>query len=180
MKISFCLFFISLFVSGCSSTVELSSAVDANREIGEGAATVSLKSGQEYEGREVRVSTDSTRFVDRNAKDILQFPNQDIRSIRVAHHGGGAVEGLLFGGLGGGALGLALGIGMDTSGDEGMGKGLLLITCMAVGSVGGLTFGAIKGHDYTFVFPNDSIMVGAGTSSTTTDKSGQQIDTSAP
>lgn len=160
MKITFCLICTCLLASGCSSVVELASTTDANRKIGEGAATVRLKSGQDYAGREVSVEEDSTRFVDRDTEDILRFPTQDIRSIQITHHGGGALEGLLFGGLGGGAVGLALGIGMGTSGDEGMGKGLLALTGLAAGTVGGLVFGAIKGHEYTFVFPDDSVTMG--------------------
>ena len=180
MRISVCLCFISLLVSGCSSTVELPSAVDANRKIGDGAATIFLKSGQQYDTREVHVHADSTQFVDRKTEDVLQFSTREIQSIQVTHHGGGALEGLLFGGLGGGVLGLTLGIGTGTSGDEGMGKGLLLLTGLAVGSVGGFTYGAITGHDYTFVFPSDSVVVGARTPDINMSSSTHQIDGSAP
>ena len=180
MKISFCLCLICLLVPGCSSTVELTTTVDVNRKIGESAATVYLNSGQEYEAREVHVRTDSTLFVDRNTEDILRLPTRDIRSIQVAHHFGGAAEGLLFGGLGGGTLGLALTAGMSTSGEEGSGRGLAIFTSLVVGGIGGLVYGAIKGHDYTFVFPSDSVVVGARTPDINMSSSTHQIDGSAP
>ena len=160
VKIAVILFSVILAYSGCSSTLELTSVADANKEIGKGSATVLLKSGQEYDGREVDARADSTRFVDSKAGTTLQFPTGEIRSIRVVHRGGGAIEGLLFGGLGAGALGLALTAGMKTGGDEGMGKGLVVLTSFVVGGAGGIVFGVIKGHDYTFVFPDDSVASG--------------------
>ena len=159
MRISFCLCIMSFLISGCSSTVELSSAVDANRKIGEGSATVYLKSGQAYDGREVDVRADSTQFIDRTTEDILRFPTGHIESIQVTHHGGGAIEGLLIGGLGGGALGLAAASGISTN--EG-GRGGAIFINLVAGGVGGLVYGAVKGHDYTFVFPDDSITVETG------------------
>ena len=142
---------------GCSSTVELASATDANRKIGNNDAIVRLRSGQEYEAREVHVRDDSTRFVDCKLEETVQIPTRSIETIRISHHGGGAMEGLLFGGLGGGALGFGLGVGPGNHGDEGMGKGLLLISGLAVGTVGGLVIGAIEGHVYTFVLPRDTV-----------------------
>lgn len=141
------------------STVELATPTDANKKIGEGDAIMYLKSGQEYEVREMNVMMDSTKCVDKMTKQTVMFPTDEIQSIKMTHHGGGALEGLLFGGLGGSALGLVLGLGMGTGGDEGMGRGLLVFTGLATGTVGGFMFGIIKGHEYTFVFPDDSVTV---------------------
>jgi len=142
--------------SGCSSTVVLTSPVEANRRIGAYEGTVRLRSGVEYEVRQIHVFADSTGFVDCSNDSTLHMPNRSIESIRICHHGGGAIEGLLFGGLGGTAAGLTLGIGLSSNGDEGTGKGLLALTGLAIGSAGGLALGGIKGHDYALVFPQDS------------------------
>lgn len=146
-----------LIISGCSSTVELTSAVNAHRRIGAGSVVVQLKSGQEFAGRDLNVRADSTLFIDRKTEDTLRFSTRDIRSVQVTHHGGGAVEGLFLGGLGGGALGFVLSSGLNSSGDEGMGKGLAILTGLLGGGAGGLVLGAVYGHDYTFVFPGDSL-----------------------
>lgn len=42
---------------------------------------------------------------------------------------------------------------------EGRSKGGLFLMGLAGGTVGGLVFGAIKGHEYTFLFPDDSLTV---------------------
>lgn len=156
-QIGLCLFITSIALPSCSSTVQLASALDANRKRRNNDAIVRLRSGQQYEAREVHVRADSTGFVDYSIEEPVQVPTRSIESIRISHHGGGAMEGLLFGGLGGGALGFGLGVGLGNHGDEGMGKGLLLISGLAVGTVGGLVIGAIEGHVYTFVLPRDTV-----------------------
>lgn len=177
MRISFCLCLIGLLVSGCSSTIDLTSAVDVNRKIGEGTATVYLKSGQEHNAQEVHVRTDSTVFVDRSTEEILQFPTGDIQSIYITHRGAGAIEGLLFGGLGGYALGLASASGISTN--EG-GRGAAIFISLVAGGVGGLVYGAVKGHDYTFVFPHDSTTVRPKPSSGNAGEIKSEIQNSAP
>ena len=162
MKLSFVLFFTSLLFASCTSTIQLSSEADANKKIGKGGATIYLKSGREFSGRQLFVRADSIQFVDADIADTLRFPTDDVESIEVRHHGGGAFEGFIFGGLGGCAFGLTAGLGASSSGEAGAAKGLLVFTGLTVGSVGGLVIGAIKGHTYTFIPPTDSTTIPSG------------------
>jgi hypothetical protein len=151
-------------ISGCSTTSQLTSPVDAHRKVGEGNATVNLRSGASLEGQEFHFGRDSTRFSIRSNDSLVWALNKDIESVGVTHRVGGILEGLLFGGLGGGAVGFIAGSGMGSGGDQGMGKGLLALAGIFVGGVGGAVVGAIKGHDYTFIFPKDSLRVDSQTS----------------
>jgi hypothetical protein len=63
----------------------------------------------------------------------------------------------MFGGLGGLGVGVVLWGGGHSGGDEGMGRGLMMLGMMVLGGTGGLVVGAIKGHDYTYSFPPDSM-----------------------
>jgi hypothetical protein len=83
----------------------------------------------------------------------------DIKSVQVTHRIGGALEGLMFGALGGLGVGLVATIGSHSGGDEGMGRGLLRMLTTVLGGAGGFIIGAIKGHDYTFIMPQDSLKV---------------------
>jgi hypothetical protein len=100
---------------------------------------------------------DSTRFVDSANDSLVQLLTRDIQSVEFTHRIPGSLEGLLFGGLGGFGVGLIAGIGKPTGGDEGMGRGLLILGLGVLGGAGGFLVGAIKGHDYTLIFPVDSM-----------------------
>jgi uncharacterized protein YceK len=152
-------FSITLMFSGCSSTLRLNSAEDANRKIGGSAATMHLNSGVAYEGRQVEVGKDSVRFVDQDSACLRQFPIRDIRSIQVTHRAGGVLEGLLFGGLGGCMTG-GIFLSVFGRGGDGAGGGVALLALTVAGGTGGLILGAVKGHVYTFTFPNDSVVAG--------------------
>ena len=142
-------------LSGCSSTIRLTSVDEANQKVGGGSATLSLRSDKEYDARAIDIGRDSTRFIERDTDSIRRLPTRSIRSIRLTHRGGGALEGVMFGGLGGGVAGLLIFSGYSRGGDEGMGRGLGILSMTVLGAAGGLVAGIIKGHDYTFIFPDD-------------------------
>jgi uncharacterized protein YceK len=142
-----------VLLSGCSTTASLVSPTEANQKVGDGSAVLNLRSGRSYRCRDVQVGMDSTRFVDRTTDSVVVVQTHDLKSVEVTHHAGGALEGLLFGGIGGAGFGLLAGSGMGQGGDEGMGKGLLVLATTVVGATGGVIIGVIKGHNYTFIFP---------------------------
>ena len=151
------LIILSGVISGCSTTIQLSSPLDANRKINGGSATLTANSGVVYHGCEIQISRDSTRFENQDNDSLLCLAMRDLRSIEIVHHGGGAVEGLVFGGLGGLGIGLIAGLGKGSGGDEGMGRGLLALGTTVLGSVGGLIVGALSGHVITLIMPPDSV-----------------------
>jgi hypothetical protein len=164
MKLATMVFIMASVFSACSSTIRLTSPLDANRKVGGGPADLHLRSGLTYDGRQVHVSQDSTRFFNQSNDSLIQLPTRNIESIRVTHHGGGALEGLMFGGLGGCGVGILAGIGLASGGDEGMGRGLLALGALTLGASCGLIIGAVKGHDYTFIMPTDTVTAQSDTS----------------
>jgi hypothetical protein len=150
---------VAVLVSGCSTTSGLTNSEDANRKVGDGNATLNLRSGRSCDGREFQFGKDSTRFKKRTDDSVMWVPTKDISSVKITDRSGGALEGLMLGGFGGAGVGLLAGSGTHSGGDDGMGKGLLLMATTFVGATGGLVFGAIKGHDYTFMFSSDSLKV---------------------
>ncbi len=147
---------VALFC-GCSTTSQLTSPIDANSKVGEGNATLNLRSGASYDCREVRFGQDSTRILSRANDSLFFVPTKDVKSVQITHRFGGGLEGLLLGGFGGVGVGLLAGSGMHSGGDEGMGKGLLVLATSFLGATGGMVVGAVKGHEYTFAFPHDSL-----------------------
>ena len=148
---------VAVLCYGCSTTRQLTSPLEANRKVGEGNATMNLRSGATYDGREVQFGMDSTRFFNRSNDSLVWVLTKDVKSVGANHRFGGALEGLILGGFGGAGVGLLAGSGMHSGGEEGMGKGLLLLATSFLGATGGLAVGVIKGHDYTFLFPHDSL-----------------------
>jgi hypothetical protein len=110
-----------------------------------------MKSGEGFEARRVTFGADSTRFLTGDPDTLMAIPTNSVKSIRITHHGGGALEGLIIGSASGGVFFIASKI--SPSLDASYGGVLLLLA----GGLGGATFGAIAGHDYTFVFPEDSL-----------------------
>jgi hypothetical protein len=131
--------------------------LDANRKVGDGAATLNLRSGASFDGRDLQFGQGSTRFIDRTNDSLVQVYTKDIKSVTIVHRGGGVLEGLMFGALGGLGVGLLAASPLHSGGDEGMGKGYLVLVSIVAGGTGGLVIGAIKGHDYTFILPQDSL-----------------------
>jgi hypothetical protein len=142
---------LTVLLFGCSTTKQLSTVSQLNRSIGDNPALIKLKSGEEFHAREVNVDTDSTRFLTGDPDSAVVIPSSDVGSVKITHHGGGALEGLVFGTFGGGVFGVTAYV----THDEGLGMiGMLLIP---LGGIGGAVYGGITGHDYTYIFPTDSL-----------------------
>jgi hypothetical protein len=118
--------------------------------VGGGSAKIQLRSGRVYDAERIDVGLDSTRFINSDTDSLMVLPTRTIKSFRVTHRGGGGLEGLLFGSLGG------LSVGFFGVGPEG---GMAGIYGMFIGGIGGGVIGGIKGHNYTFLFPADSVSV---------------------
>jgi hypothetical protein len=148
MRVSIIVCVLTLAASGCSSTKQVSSLAILNRSIGSGPAIVHMKSGEGFEARRVTVGADSTRFLSGDHATLVAIPTNTVKSIQVTHHGGGALEGLVFGAFGGGLLFVTM---------RNSEYGLFGLVMIVVGGLGGVTYGAIAGHDYTYVFPQDTL-----------------------
>ena len=157
VRVTAFLILLSFMVMGCSTTSQLASPLDANRKVGASSATLYMRSGARFDAQRISFGQDSTRFVDSAKDSFVQLPTRDIKSVEFTHRIPGSLEGLLFGGLGGLGVGLIAGIGKQSGGDEGMGRGLLILGLGVLGGTGGFLVGAIKGHDYTLIFPGDSV-----------------------
>jgi hypothetical protein len=145
----------SLFV-GCSTTSRLASAPDANRKLGRGSALLTMRSGESVRCYQAEFGPDSSHFLCGLNDSLTRVSTRDIDMVQVTHHLGGALEGLIVGGFGGLGVGLVAGTGYGSGGDEGMGRGWMILSMMVLGGTGGAVVGAIKGHDYTYIFPPDS------------------------
>jgi hypothetical protein len=150
------LLLVCAVASGCSTTVHLRSTMDANRKVAGGSAILRLRSGEVYEGHQFAFAQDTTCFVNETNDSLLCICSREIVLVQVHHHGGGALEGLMLGGLGGVGAGLVGGSGMGSGGDARMGRGLLVLGGMVLGGIGGAIVGGAFGHNYTFIMPRDS------------------------
>ncbi len=148
--------FVCIFASGCTTTVPLRSPMDANHKVQESSAVLMLRSGVALEAEHLMFGEDTTRFTDPRSDSQLSVCSRDVASVRVTHHGGGAMEGMMLGGLGGAAFGLVAGTGMGSGGDARMGKGFLLMGSITLGGFCGAVFGGALGHDYLFIMPPDT------------------------
>jgi hypothetical protein len=185
MRAIYYLFLVSLLVSGCASTVELNSAKEGKMKIGNSLAEVHLKSGQEYIGKIVQIGNDSIRIDNMEAGYILKFSNRDIKFIKVTDHVLGALKGCLFGGASMLILVSIIKAQNDNSDHDGSGwtsgmKKNVPIIGAGIGGLLGLIIGGINGHHYTYVFPEDLVKVGIGTSIDSTNNSSQKILKRAP
>lgn len=146
--------FLAIGASGCSTTTHLAKVEDVNPKVEGAVATISLKSDGEREVRDIRMKADSTTFVDLSSMDTVRIPTNNLKSVSISHQVGGALEGLMWGALGGTGLALVSTIGM--SGGEGAGMGPFVLGSIVLGGTAGIVLGAIKGHNYTFILPEDS------------------------
>jgi hypothetical protein len=172
---------VSLMVSGCASTVQLNSIDEAKIRIGKGSATVILRSGQEYEGWDVQVGSDSVRFIDMKTAGMLQFSNKEVKSIEITKHKIG-YSGPLIGGIALGTLAFIV-FSSNHKDEEYTNRNVRdAFTAIGVGVGGavGLAIEVLNGHHYTYIFPKDSIKVEEGTSIDSTNNSNLQILKSAP
>ncbi len=161
MKSISALLFISLALAGCSTTNRLTSPQQGNSRIGTGSAVLRLKAGETFKVHRMRFDTDSVICYNSATDSLMCFSLAEIKSVRITQHGGGALEGLMVGGLVGTGLGLLQGTKMGSGGEAQMGKAGALFTGMVVGGGTGLILGALKGRDYIFLMPMDTLVTEA-------------------
>jgi hypothetical protein len=187
MRTGFILCLLSFVISGCSTTVQLESADDANSRIDVETAKIVLKSGVEYTGERLYVGRDSTRFIDVRTTGVLEFANRDIQYIRVSNQTVGAAEGLLIGAVGMGLLGFVIAPHnvhpSDEDKDNQLGipiRPFTIMLCAIGGGVAGAVFGVIRGHQYTYLLPKNTAKIGLETPVDSTISSDRQILKSTP
>lgn len=137
----------------CSSTVQLSSYSEANKKVRNGSAMLYMKTGQTYDGEKIQFGPESTWFINRDNDSLMQVKTQDLEYVYARHHTGGALEGLLIGGVIGAAGGLVGSMIQGSTASKNSGQLLVAILTGTFGSLIGLVFGAAKGHEYKFVLP---------------------------
>ena len=185
MRLSHCLCLISLFLSGCASTIELESIDEAQERISDHSAIIHLKSDEEYIGKNVQVGNDSIQFVDKETEDTLKYSNLDIEFIKVTNHSLGAIKGFFIGAV---SLGVPTAILFYSSSNNGETsqsvqdnvRSTFTIIGTGIGAVIGLVIGGISGHHYTYILPEDSVKFGMERSIDSTKSSSQHILKSAP
>jgi hypothetical protein len=150
-------------------------------KIGKGSAIVNMKSGQEYEGWDVQVGSDSVRLIDMETEGMLQFPSQDIKSIEITYHKVG-YKGPLIGGVVLSALAFIMFSSNhnDEKPTNRNARDAFTAIGVGVGAAIGLLIEVINGQHYTYIFPKDSVKVEKGTSIDSTNNSNHQILKSAP
>jgi hypothetical protein len=142
--------------TGCSTTSQLTSPLDANLAVGNSPATLVLRSGQTFEARQIQFDSDSSRFINQSDDRTMTISSLDLAAVHVLRHTQGAAEGLILGGLGGLSVSyIATSVALNP-GDPDM-RWLLVAGGALLGGAGGFTVGAIKGHDYVFTFPLDTL-----------------------
>jgi hypothetical protein len=158
VKFSSIVLFCSLLY-GCTTTVPIRSPLELNRRLQNSSAEIISKSGSIYNGISVQATNDSINFIRKDDSCRASIRTQDVASVKITHHLPGALEGLMFGGLGGLGVGLVLGIPMasESDSDMRMGRGLLGIGGLFIGGTGGFVIGLVSGHSYNYVIQKDSI-----------------------
>ncbi len=164
MKSISVLVLISLALAGCSTTNRLTSPQQGYSRIGTGSAVLRLKAGETFKVHRMHFDTNTVICYSSATDSLMRFSLADIKSVRITHHGGGALEGLMVGGLVGTGLGLLQGTKMGSGGEDQMGKTGALFAGMVVGGATGLILGALKGRDYIFLMPIDTVVTEAETS----------------
>ncbi len=146
-----------LSAEGCSSTyyvapdksVSRNDTVTVglfNRRMADRSVVVTTTDQREYSASAVSLEKDSCSFLDKDAHSRVVLPIERIRTVSRTDHLSSAVGGLGLGLLSGLAVGGGIALLSHPSGaDERMGYGLLAITTTALGAVGGLVIGAIRG-----------------------------------
>ena len=148
------LFVCVAILSGCSSTTYLHSASsqdgisysEFNQEMQSSQFTVELIDQTTFIAREIRVASDSTRFLDVRTDTRVSLPTLHIKQFRVRDQATGRSRGMLCGAVVGGIGGLAIVTGTGLVGSHwadlwnyAFGGGIIIGGAL----VGGLAGGAI-------------------------------------
>lgn len=152
----------SLLLSiGCSSSYVVSSSPESdpsfdtfNTNMYDRSLVVVFQDDRELDARSIVASADSTRFLNETTDSITVVPTHTINKVVLRSHGGGFVDGLLWGG----GIGAVLGVIAGLSAGEGDPHrfGYAVVGAVAVGASTGLIGGLIGlgiGHRYEYQFP---------------------------
>ena len=110
-------------------------------------STIITTSGESYEGTDVVVDSDSTKWVLESSGERLTYPTDKIHQVRIKDRFKGFVGGFLFGipaGLG--ALLIAGALELDLDPPEGFTQVHALIIGVTIGALVGGGIGAVRGH----------------------------------
>ncbi len=170
MKVIFGVLVFCIFEMGCSSSHEVSSSsigdssfTTFNVDVYERSGTIVFQDGRELAARNIRASSDSTRFLTEENEAITVVPTHTIKKVVITNHGVGFLEGLGWGaGIGlvsGAALGL-IGSTSKYSGSTGEDVAWATLTLGAIGgAVGGVIggiWGVVAGHSYEYQYPTSA------------------------
>lgn len=114
-KLCLIIYTLSLLITGCTHTCKYSTLGELNSKIKDKEAIIVLKDEQELIGKDIKISPDSTFWIDQDTENNKSMITSDISSIITKNRGQGAIEGLGLGILCGGVIGAAIGYG---SGDD--------------------------------------------------------------
>ncbi|MFT7553435.1 MAG: hypothetical protein ACI9BV_003769 [Rhodothermales bacterium] len=121
---------LALFASGCTATRPAGQMDRINQLAQKKTATVVLRSGLLLTAEGLRVSVDSTYWIDPKSKTLQSVPTALVTDVRFRSAGVGSSRGALLGGLAGAAFGVVVGYGLNSLGcteedvERGGGQGL--------------------------------------------------------
>jgi hypothetical protein len=147
-----------LFI-GCFTNFYLTSPLDANQKQITDHAEVILRSGVCIEAVDIKVGSDTTRFVLMGTDSLRQIRTNDIDKLSVKDHAAGTIGGY----LSGGAIGLGAGILLSSWTGElkrqegSMAPVIYMAGGLVTGSIGGAIYWGMRGHHDNYIFPSDSI-----------------------
>jgi hypothetical protein len=168
MRVVSCVLLVLLLFSiGCSSSYEVSSSPDAdpsfntfNVDAYDRSGTIVFQDGRELGARNIMVSQDSTRFLNKKTYAASVVPTHTIKKVVIINHGVGFLEGLGWGAGIGIVSGATLGVIGSTSKYSGSTAEDVAWATLTVGAMGaavggaiGGIWGVIAGHSYEYEFP---------------------------
>ena len=162
MNILFRVFLIfTLIFSSCSQLRNINNSDSPesfyskiNKAVDGKTITIIATSGDSYEGTDLTVSFDSTKWVLESSDERMIYPTDQIHKIRIKDHLKGAVGGLTIGLIAG--LGVAvtaivvhLNSGESEAGD--FAPAVYLLSGVSIGAFVGSGIGAAMGHKYEYI-----------------------------
>lgn len=153
---------LGILIPACSSTYRLVSVDNGNDRIGESPATVRLTNGEVQEVEQTDFTRDSAYFLVRQTGMRRGVMIRSIQSIEITDHWAGAQVGLQVGAGAGAALGVASFLPKPSH--QGwyappFGPEAAVLGGIAIGTTTGIIIGALIGHRYTFLMPQDSTVI---------------------
>ena len=148
-------------ITACSSTSNITTPEQINEITADNDVFIVFKSGSVCDATAVYAQTDSTQFVVVKTNESRRFPTTNIKAIQTTEHGKGAIVGFFFGSFIG-----AVTMGILVSGEKnddyaaaGDIRQLFVLGSATLGGIIGVTAGAIKGYQNTYVVVQDTTEV---------------------